>query len=192
MSTLFENPIAIAVVGSLLATVALVVFLSRRTTGPLAALVGIITVTALLLLVERWVVTDREAVEHALGGMLAAIEANDLPAAMAFVDSAAPGIKSNMEALMPEVKVQTANAGAVVVEANSNATPPTATSRFQAYLHGTHGSSGQPLAYINQRVDIVWVKRGDQWLVSDYTAYYEGQPINAVSSARGNRAIPSR
>jgi hypothetical protein len=139
--------------------------------------------------VERWVVTDREAVEYALADMLTAIEVNDLPAATAFVDSAEPGIKSDMEALMPQVKVETANAGAVVVETNPNANPPTAISRFQAYLHGTHGSSGQPLAYINQRVEIEWVKRGEQWLVSGYTAYYDGQPIDAVSSARGNRPV---
>ena len=189
MTTLIENPIAIAVVGALLATVALVIFLSRRTTRPLAALVGIISVTGLLLLVERWVVTDREAVEYALADMLAAIEANDLPAATAFVDPAAPGIKSDMEALIPQVKVNNANAAAVAVETNSAANPPTATSRFQAYLHGTHGSSGQPLAYINQRVDIEWVKRGEQWLVNGYTAYYDGQPIDAVSSARGNRPV---
>jgi hypothetical protein len=192
VTTLLENPIAIAVVGALLATVALVVFLSRRTTGPLAALIGILAATGLLLLLERWVVTDREAVEYALADMLTAIEANDLPAATAFADSAEPGIKSDMEALMPQVKVQTANAGAVAVETNPHANPPTATSHFQAYLHGTHGSSGQPLAYINQRVDIEWVKRGERWLVSGYTAYYDGQPIDAVSSARGNRAMPSR
>jgi hypothetical protein len=189
VTTLLENPIAIAVIGGLLTTVALVVFLARQTGRSLAALGGVIAVTALLLLVERWVVTDREAVEYALADMLAAIEANDVPAASAFVDSAAPGIKSDMEAIMPLVKVNNANAAAVVVETNPNASPPTATSRFQAYLHGTHGSSGQPLAYINQRVDIEWVKRGDRWLVSGYTAYYDGQPIDAVSSARGNRPV---
>jgi hypothetical protein len=189
MAILSENPVAIAVVGGLLATVALVVFLARRTTGPLAALVGVVAVSGILLLVERWVVTDREAVGYALEDMLAAIEENDLTRATAFVDSAAAGIKSDMEALMPQVKVEAANAGAVAVETSPNANPPTATSRFQAYLHGTHGSSGQPLAYINQRVDIEWVKRGDRWLVSGYTAYYDGQPIDAVSSARGNRPV---
>jgi hypothetical protein len=57
-------------------------------------------------------------------------------------------------------------------------------------LQGVHGSSGTPLAYVNQRVDVTWVKRGDQWVIGGYQAFYDDRPIDAVSSARGNRAVP--
>ena len=46
------------------------------------------------------------------------------------------------------------------------------------------------VAYFNQQVDIHWVKRGDRWLMDGYTAYYDGQPIDAVESAAGNRPVP--
>ena len=52
--------------------------------------------------------------------------------------------------------------------------------------------SGTPIGYINQRVDLHWVKRGDRWLIDDYTAYFDEQPIDAVGSAAGNRPVPER
>lgn len=192
MTLLFENPLPIAVVGGLLATLALVVFLARRTGASLAALVGVVAVTLLLVLVERLVVTDREQVENALDGMLAAIQANDVPATIEFIDPAAAKIRTDAQALMPQIKVEVANAGSVEVTVDDAAEPPTAMSRFRAFLHGTHGASGALVGYINQQVDLHWVKRGDRWLIDDYTAYYEGNPIDAVGSARGNQPVPTR
>jgi ketosteroid isomerase-like protein len=187
MTVLLENPVVIAVVGGLLATMAAVVFLSRRNLESLVALVAVVAVTLLLLVVERFVVTDREAVEYALEDMLAAIEANDTPGVLAWIDPTATGVRDDVQTLMPMVKVKVANAGAVDVEVTA---PGAADCNFQAYLQGTHGSSGSPLAYINQRVNLNWVKQGDRWLVKSYAAYYDGDPINAVNSARGNRAVP--
>jgi hypothetical protein len=193
MAMLTENPIAIVVVGALAAVFAAVVFLARRTSASLMALAGIIAVTVLLLVVERVVVTDREAVEAGLEEVLAALEANDVRRVLASIDpTSAVNVKADVEALMPRVKVTTANAAAVAVEVNGAASPPTATCEFRAYLNGTHGSSGTPLLYMNQKVLIGWTKRGDRWLIDNYQAFYDDQPINAVDSARGNRPVPGR
>ena len=192
MSVLIENPVAIAVVGALAATLALVVFLARRNLGSLVAIAGVAALTLLLLAVEKFVVTDREAVEGGLEEVLAAVEANDLTGVLTWIDPVAAGTKADAEALMPLVKVSAANAAAVAVEVNDATNPPTATAQFRAYLNGVHGSSGMSLLYVNQRVDTHWVKRGDHWLLSGYTAYYDEQPIDAVGSARGNRPVPGR
>jgi hypothetical protein len=186
---ILENPVALAVAGVLAATVALVVFLSRRSTGPLVALAAVIVLTLTLLLVERLVVTDREAVENGVEEVVAAIEANDLPGVLAWIDPAAAGVKADVEALMPMIKVSNANAAGVRVDVAST-NPATAKAEFRAYLQGVHSSSGMSLYYVNQHVDLNWVKRGDRWLIDDYTAYYDEQPIDAVGSARGNRAMP--
>lgn len=193
MSVLIENPVAIAVVGALAATCALVVFLARRNLGSLVALVGIVVVTVLLIVVEKFVVTDREAVEGGVEQVLAAIEGNDLPGVLACIDSASViNVKADAEALMPLVKVTAANASAVTVDVNAAANPPTAACEFRAYLNGTHGSSGTPLLYVNQKVLVGWVKRGDRWLIENYQAFYGDQPIDAVGGARGNRPVPGR
>jgi hypothetical protein len=192
VTTLFENPLPILVVGGLLATFAVIVFLARRSSASLAALVAVLALTAVMLVVERVVVTEREQVEVALTTMLDAIESNDIPGAVACVDPAATSIRRDIEALMPLMKVEAANSASEQITLEESAQPPTATSQFQAYLRAQHQKSGLPVAYLNQRVDLHWVKRGDQWLLDDYTAYWEGQPIDAVSSASGNRAVPGR
>jgi hypothetical protein len=192
MTTLFENPLPILVVGGLLATFAIIVFLARRSGASLAAVAAVLALTVVLLIVERLIVTEREQVEVALATMLEAIESNDVPGAIACIDPAAAQIRNDVQALMPLIKVEAANSAAEQITLDDSAQPPTATSQFQAYLRGIHQSSGTPVAYINQRVDLHWVKRGKRWLLDDYTAYYEGQPIDAVGSASGNRAIPTR
>jgi hypothetical protein len=186
---ILENPVALAVVGVLAATVALMVFLSRRTTGPLVALAALVGLTLILLVVERLVVTDREAVQHGVEEVVAAIEANDVAGVLAWIDPAAVGVKADVEALTPMIKVSNANAAGVRVDIFSS-NPTTAKAEFRAYLQGVHSSSGMSLYYVNQRVDLNWIKRGDRWLIDDYTAYYDEQPINAVGSAQGNRALP--
>jgi hypothetical protein len=193
LNALLENPLIFGVIGVLAATLALTVYLARRSLASLAALVGIVLLTALGILVERFVRTDREQVESALADVLAAVEANDQPGVLAMIDPAAASVRSDAAALMPLMKVEKARSlGSLEVAVDQAAVPPTAAATFRAFLQGVHTRSGMQLGYFNQRVDIQWAKRGDRWLISDYTAYYDNQPINAVSSAAGNRPVPNR
>ncbi len=193
MSILVEYPVAIAVIGGIAATLALVVFLARRTSGAALALGGIIVATLLLLVVERLVVTDREQVESNVGGLLAAVEANDLPGVLSFIDPAGAGVRSDAQTLMSLVKVIKARAiGRLETRLDAVANPPAARVSLHGFLDGVHSSTGMHIGYFNQQVDVDWVKRGERWLVDDYTAYYNGQPINAVGSARSRRPMPGR
>jgi hypothetical protein len=189
MSMLLENPLPIAVVGALAAVMAGIVLAARRTGGALAALVGVIAATLVLLAVERLVVTDREDVENSLAGVMEAIRANDAAGLVAFIDPGAAGVRADAESLMPQMHVDVANAASVEVELEAAPEPTRAVATFRAFLHGTHERSGTPIAYVNQQVDLEWAKSGDRWLITGYTAYFDGQPIDAVSSARGNRPV---
>lgn len=186
-----ENPILIVAVGAVAATIAMIVFLARRSLESLIALAGIVAFTLIALLVERYVVTDREQIRANLAETLAAIEANDLTSVLAQLDPAAKTIRSDASALMPQIKVEKARAlGTVEVEVDHSRQPPTATCTFRAFLQGIHAKSGMQVAYFNQQVDIHWVIRNERWLMDGYTAYYDGKPINAVQSATGNRPVP--
>jgi hypothetical protein len=189
MTWLTENPLPIAVIGALLAAFAAIVFSARRNLGSLIALAGVAAATLLLLGVERLIVTDREHVETALGDLMAAIEANDVPGALAVIDPAAADMRADAQALMPAVKVDKARATSVEVELPEQTQPLTATARFRGILQGLHPQSGTPVAYVNQRVDVGWVKRDGRWLANGYTAYFDGKPIDAVGSARSNRPV---
>lgn len=190
MSLLTENGLAIGIIGGVASTVALVFFLARRTGGSLAVLAGVLAATCLLLVVERVVETDRELVATAVADVYAAVKSNDVAGVLALVDPAATTMRSDIQTLMPMIKVDKANPmGTVEIEVDAASTPLTAVSTSNAFLDGVHGSSGMRVAYFNQRVDLKWVKQGDKWLLDGYTAYYDGQPIDAVGSARSNRAV---
>lgn len=191
MAVLSENPVAIAAVGALAATLALVVLLARRNLASLVALLGAVALTLVLLAVERVVVTEREAVENGVDEVLHAIETGDLPGVLRWIDPAAANVAADAERLLPLVKMNAANAASIEVTLHESATPPTAKSQFRAYLHGVHGTSGA-LVYVNQRVDLEWVKRGDDWRITGYQAFFDDEPIDAVGSVRGNRPLPGR
>ena len=75
----------------------------------LGSIVAVLVVTAALLAVEHFVETPREAVERTLYELAAAVEANDVSAALSFVaTSATPAIRNEIERQMPQVKIERA------------------------------------------------------------------------------------
>ncbi|BBO35082.1 hypothetical protein [Lacipirellula parvula] len=191
MTFFTENELGIAVIGGLAITLTLVFFMTRRTSDSLGAFAAAVAATIGLLAIEWFVQTDREQVAAAVHGIYAAIDRNDVDGVLAYVSPTATDIRSDVQTLMPMVKVESAGSGRnVEVTLNESASPMTATSTSRAFLNGTHVQSGHPVPYVNQRVDLEWMKLGDQWLLTGYTAYYDGKPIDAVNSARTNRAVP--
>jgi len=191
MTIFVENPLAIIVLGGVLATFAGIVFLARRTGASLLALVGIIVGTLLLVVLERFLVSDREQIENGVEAVVAAVEANDIAGVLEWIDPAAVNVRGDIQSLMPLVKVEKARVmGTIDVQVDGS--PAQAVSSFRAFLDGVHGSSGMRVAYFNQRVDVNWIKKDDRWLITGYTAFYNEEPIDAVGSARGNRPVPAR
>ena len=191
MTFFTENGLAIAVIGGLAITLTLVFFMARRTGGSLSALAAAVAATIVLLAIERFVQTDQEQVVSAVHNIYAAVDQNDVDGVLALIWLGAENVRSDVQALMPSVKVENAGSGRdVEVTLNETADPMTATSTSRAFLNGTHVQSGHPVPYINQRVDLEWIKIGDQWLLNGYTAYFDGKPIDAVNSARTNRPVP--
>src|SRR5690606_20429809 len=105
--------------GAVACTAALVFFLARRTGGSLAVLAGVLAVTCLLLAVEGVIETDREMVATAVDEIYAAVRANDVAGVLAHVvpdraetktpDLAAMRLRSDIQTLMPMIKVEKAN-----------------------------------------------------------------------------------
>lgn len=190
MIWLLENPLAIVVAGGLAVLATAVVFASRRTSGALAALVATVLATFAILAVERSVVTDREQVRAAVRSVMQSIEAGDLPALLSRIDPAAASVRSDAQALLPLMEVKAAGASRSIDVEFAGGPAPTALARFTGFLNAIHRQSGVPVMYADQ-VDVVWARRGDQWLITHYVAYFDGQPIDAVGSARGNRPVPT-
>jgi hypothetical protein len=186
MTLLFENPLPIWALGAVCLAIAVIVFLAKRSLGSVLGIVGVIVVTALLLLLESIVITPSEEVEQSLNNLMAAIEANNVAAVAAFIAPNATAIRNEAETLMPQVKVRETGAASIRVEVDDSASPPTATSFFRGRIDGTHARTGVRVFYFDQ-VEIDWQKSGDNWLVIDYRAQFRGKPITASDGLRAAR-----
>lgn len=186
VATLLENPLPIYAVGAVLATVSGLAFLARRSLPSLFALIGVVVLTLLLVIVERVVVTEREQVESALQQLMADVEAGDMLAVLARIDSGAVQMRGDVEKLMPQAEIKDTGATAVRVEVDADAEPMTATSQFRGKIDGVHRRSGMRVFFFDE-VEIRWVKRGDVWLAEAYAVKIKGKAIDPVSSMRSKR-----
>lgn len=185
MTTLTENPLSILAVGAILATVCGMIFLSRRNLPSLVAFGAVVLFTSLFLVTEQLIVTPREQVEASIDEILDAIQTNEVSKVLALVDPAASQMRARVETLMPKVKVEDTGATAVEIECEGR-NPTEATSRFKGRLLGVHSGSGMAVRYLDE-VELNWTRNDGRWLLSDFTAYWRGKPLDAVGSLSGSR-----
>jgi len=188
---LLEDPLPIWAGGAVAATVAGLIFVSRRSLAAMVGLAGVVLLTLLLVLVERLVVTDSEQVQASVAQIIGAVEANDLPGLRACIDPAAAKILADVDTIMPLVKLKDAGATSVRIEVDHSAQPLRATAQFRGRLDGVHLRSGQRFFYFDE-VITQWVRQGDRWLLQDYTAQWKGRPVSPVDSLRGARPAPTK
>ncbi len=185
VATLLENPLPIYAVGTVLATVCGLAFLARRNLPSLFALIGVVVLTLLLVVVERVVVTEREQVEAALQQLMRDVEAGDMSAVLARIDSGAAKMRNDVEKLMPQAEIKDTGATSVRVEVDADTEPMTATSRFRGKVDGVHRRSGMRVFFFDE-VEINWVKRGEQWLAEAYAVKIKGKAIDPVGQVDEN------
>src|SRR6478672_10377601 len=103
MTWLAENSLTIWMLGAIALTMALIVFYQKRTSGALYGVLGIIAVTAALLLISWLIETPREAVERSLYALAATVEANDVKGALSYLAPTADlQVRKDIETLMPQ------------------------------------------------------------------------------------------
>ena len=185
---LFENAFVIYAIGAVLITFFGLVFLTRRNVPSLAALVVAVLLTLVMIIVERVVVTDGELIESTATELMLALEDNDVQGVLKFVDPAASVMRTEIETMMPLVKVEDTSSSLVKVEVEASQSPATATSKFQMKVDCVLSRDGFRIFYL-QPVELDWIKRDDQWYVTGYVPYYDGRPISAVDSLRGKRPV---
>lgn len=170
MNFLAENPLPIWVAAALLLTMAAIVYFQSGRAGALSAMAVIVVVAAALLAAEHFIETPREAVERTLYEMADVVEANDVQQALTYIAPGASTIRSDVEDLMPQVRIERANImGSPVTNVDLATSPPTATVTCRGFVYGTlrrNGVTG------GEAVDMVitFVQDGDRWLVQDYTS----------------------
>jgi hypothetical protein len=169
MNWLAENSLPIWCGGAIALTMALVAYFHTRSTAALGSIVAVCLVTAALLAVEHFVKTPSEAVERTLYELAAAVEANDVPAALSFVaTSATPTIRNEIERQMPQLKIERARVlGTPKIEVGSGGT--TASVRCRGLILAVIKQNGMK-GGAEDEVTLDFVKNGDRWLVENYTS----------------------
>jgi hypothetical protein len=185
MTLFFENPLPIWGLGAVALAIAAAVYFAKKTGGSLLGLAVAIVATAVLLFIERQVITPSEEVEQAVVDIMDAIQANDMPGVVGMIDPSAMKVRSDAETVMPQMRVNSTGNSSLRVELDESASPAKATSFFRGKIDGVHGKTGARAFYFDQ-VEVDWQKAGDKWLVTDYRAFFRGKPISA---AEGVRAI---
>jgi hypothetical protein len=170
MNYLAENALPIWVAGAVLLTAAGVFYWQSRSGAALAAMLAVAAIAGLLLGFERVVETPTEAVERTLYEMADVVERNDVPGALAFIAPGASAIRSDVETLLPQVRIERANiTGTPVALVDLSQNPPTATVTCRGFVYGMlkrNGmTGGQPV-----ELELTFVQSGDRWLVKDYTS----------------------
>ena len=171
MNRLFESPLSIAVLGFLLvAGLGMSWILSGRK-ELLYALVAAGLLVAGLLVAERMITTDREAIEAKLNEIAKDVESNSVARVAKHIAASAPELKSKAQAELPNYQFTEMRVTAVhQVEVNSAADPRTAVVEFNVIGTGTFRVGSDSLTdSIPRWVRLQMVKEKDgEWRVADY------------------------
>lgn len=168
MDWLFESLWTILIVGIVVEIVLGLVLLNTGRGAVLVAMVAVALLVGVAAVVERMVVTDREAVTNALYGAAVALEANDLDELFTYVGPEAQSLRGRATEVLPRIRIKEAKIGGLQVTVNRVNNPPTA--RTELVGRFIVEDIAQQIPYENyvQRFAIHWRRDGDRWLMVDY------------------------
>lgn len=184
LTWLAENSLPIWMLGAIALTMAAIVYFQTRSRGSFLGVMGVIAVTALLLLVNRLIETPREAVERTLYELAATVEANDVAGTLKFLaPSANADLRSDVETLMPTVRIERARViGTPQIELN--ATQNAATIQCRGIIIAVRRQDGMK-GGDDDRLELHWVRSGDRWLLESYASQKDWN--RAVRNRRPDR-----
>jgi hypothetical protein len=169
MTWLAENALPIWMAGAVALTMASIVYYQTRAKAAASGILGVLAVTALLLLYNWLVETPREAAEHALYQLAATVEANDVPGTLAMLSPRAnPTLRKDVETLMPQVRIERAR---IIGTPQIDMQPYDAGATIQCRgiilaVNRRDGMKGGD----DDRLVLEWEHQGDRWLLVNYTS----------------------
>ena len=166
MSWLTEDPTMVLITAAVFAVGFLIAFLKTGRGLYLLWLGGVALLAMALVLVERYVVTDREQIEDTLFGAAAAIEANDFDAAFAYLAPEVELLHGDIRRRLQTVNVEEATIADLTIDFSPLELPPKAMARFLGILK--FEASGIPYDRVLRRLTVKLVKQGDRWLIESY------------------------
>jgi hypothetical protein len=168
MTWLLESPWPVITLGVVLQIALAIVLVRTSRASVLLAMALVLVLCAGLVLLERVVVTKREAVEDALDGAAAALEAND-PAGVLQAFAPDSPRRGEVERVLGRFNIRDAHVGGdLEVVTNELTIPPSATAYFTGRVEASDGRGEVPYEHLIQKFKVTLHREGDRWLIFDY------------------------
>jgi hypothetical protein len=139
---------------------------------PLWGAVAAVGLLPVLWIVERLVVTDREAVEATLHEIAADVKSNNRAAVLAHIYSGAPALRQQAALEMPNYSFTECKVNKVHrVKVSASDRPPSAEAEFNVYVSGTFTYAGQTASGDFPRYVALKLRKDTdgKWRVENYT-----------------------
>ncbi len=167
---LMENPLAILGIG---AAVLVMMFVGLQQTGKrgfLIAMVGVVVLSAGLLLLERWMITPRESVVATLHVLAHDLKSNDVEAVLSHISDRAPKVAEDARSYMrmgtiKEAKIKTIRKVTFPQEKPVRL----AVAEFNVVIVGQSGNTG-PIT-IPKILVVYFRDEAGKWRIKDYEVH---------------------
>ena len=178
MTWLSEDPTLLLVAGIAVVAMLIAGIVKTGRGSLLWAILGVIAILAVLIIVERLWVTDRELVADRLDAAVASLEANDLEGTLAHISASATEMRGVVQFILPNVEIEDINLGDVQIAVNHMTAPPTATATFIALVQAKYRGQAPLYEKTPFRISVELQKEGDEWLFSRYEGPgAQGRPL---------------
>jgi hypothetical protein len=166
MAWLTEDPTFLLIAVAIAAAGLIIAFLKTGRGLYLTWLGGVALLGLAVILIERFVVTDRELVADTLYGAAAALEANDVEAVVSYLAASGEALQREVRSRMRTTEVRLARIADLRIDFSPLEIPPKANATFLGRLE--FKASSVPLENLVRRVRVQLVKEGNRWLVQSY------------------------
>ncbi len=168
MRVFYEQPLTLFIAGVALLVVCLVALVKTGRIGFLYAAGGVVIGTALLLWVERQLVSVREEIYSELESIGEELVADNVPAVIGHISESAPGIRDQAERLLRRVRVDR-----LAIKSNLKITEKEGDKdHLVAQVNVVAVGSERRGAIRNQTspqyVTVEFVREGGQWRIVNY------------------------
>ena len=186
MTWLVEEPLYIAVLGTLTLAVLGFAWMQTRVRGLLYALLTVAALTLLLLVVERWVTTESEVIQDTLFQMARDVQGNDADAVLRHLSSWASATTRRRAAAEMENyrfdSVRVRSVEQILFDPplpDAERTPPFPVAEVNCLVRaaGARRATGET-GHVNVDVQLTLLKEDDRWRIWTYSYQLPFGPIN--------------
>jgi hypothetical protein len=166
---LVEDPKLVILLGIVsLAVLASLLHRTERYGLVFLGMAGVLVLTVAGVLVERFVVTEREEVEAVVDGLAAALEANDVEGVMQYLSPSAEHTRSRARWAMGQIIVLDTGVRHLEITINRLTSPTTAEIRFDGTIRYDYKNPGIGRNFYAARFVVLLEQQDGRWLVTDH------------------------